>query len=43
MKFLYIFAFINFTSFIVLLVKDLNDINFISPYKIVTKAEKNEN
>lgn len=37
MKFLYIFAFINFTSFIVLLVKDFNDINFISPYQIATK------
>lgn len=37
MKFLYIFAFINFTSFIVLSVKDFNDISFVSPYQIVTK------
>lgn len=37
MQFLYIFAFINFTSFIVLLVKDFNDINFISPCQIVAK------
>lgn len=37
MKFLYIFAFINFTSFIVLLVKDFKDISFVSSYQIVTK------